>query len=328
MYGKARMTDAAQYPGRRSRIQMRKKGYVEMRYYDVPQKEWVLALTGDKWKRKYGEGIPYLHIHNLCEVGLCRYGTGELILDKKVCPFGPDMISVIPASFPHTTNSTEGTKGYWEYLFFDPRTILTEAYEGDPVRIARCMKTLSAGAMFDTFGKYPHLAKLADIVLDEMKNRKEFYLERVHAIMTAFVFELLRLCGQDRGELIRQEENMLMKSALAYMDKNFASQIRIKDLARECSISETHFRRLFSESFDVSPAEYLSMVRVLKACERMKKLDEPMSVVAMKCGFSTISTFDRNFKNVLGITPYQWKKNPDNFESHLLTVNIAVKKGW
>ena len=36
---------------------MKKRGYVEMRYYDVPQKEWVLALLGQEWVRAYGEGI-------------------------------------------------------------------------------------------------------------------------------------------------------------------------------------------------------------------------------------------------------------------------------
>ena len=44
---------------------MKKKGYVEMRYYDVPQKEWVLALLGQEWVRAYGEGIGYL-IFTIC----------------------------------------------------------------------------------------------------------------------------------------------------------------------------------------------------------------------------------------------------------------------
>ena len=52
---------------------MKKRGYVEMRYYDVPQKEWVLALLGQEWVRAYGEGIGYLHFHNLFELGIpCR----------------------------------------------------------------------------------------------------------------------------------------------------------------------------------------------------------------------------------------------------------------
>ena len=98
----------------------KKKDKVELRYYDIPQKEGVLALTGDEWIREYGDGIDYLHFHNLMEVGICRFGTGDLVLDKRIERFGPDMISIIPRNFPHTTNSDPGTVGQWEYLFLDP----------------------------------------------------------------------------------------------------------------------------------------------------------------------------------------------------------------
>ena len=43
----------------------KKKDKVELRYYDIPQKEGVLALTGEEWVRVYGEGVDYLHFHNL-----------------------------------------------------------------------------------------------------------------------------------------------------------------------------------------------------------------------------------------------------------------------
>ena len=36
---------------------MKKKDRVELRYYDVPLKEGVLAMLGDGWVRAYGDGI-------------------------------------------------------------------------------------------------------------------------------------------------------------------------------------------------------------------------------------------------------------------------------
>lgn len=44
---------------------MKKRGYVEMRYYDVPQKEWVLALLGQEWVRAYGEASG-IFIFTIC----------------------------------------------------------------------------------------------------------------------------------------------------------------------------------------------------------------------------------------------------------------------
>ena len=67
---------------------MKKKEKVELRYYDIPQKEGVLALLGENWVRSYGDGIDYLHFHNLLEIGVCRSGTGELVLDSRIVPDG------------------------------------------------------------------------------------------------------------------------------------------------------------------------------------------------------------------------------------------------
>lgn len=308
---------------------MKKKSYVEMRYYDVPQKEWVLALMGDEWVRVYGEGmVNSLHFHNLYEVGICRGGTGEMVFDKKVLPFRPGMISFIPKGYPHTTNSTPGTKGFWEYLFFDPEMILKSVYGTNQLKIRQTLSVISRDVMYGETKNYPAFTRLVNEIMEEMKKKDRYYIEKVHALLAALLFEAVRILdlGDERVQI--RGEKVAITNALRYVDQHYAEPIRIEDLARECSISETHFRRLFSEAFSISPVEYLNMIRVIKACDLMKTSDEAMSTVASKCGFTTVSTFDRNFKNVMGVTPYQWKKDPKNYESRLLEVNVSVKRGW
>ena len=54
---------------------------------------------------------------------------------------------------------------------------------------------------------------------------------------------------------------------------------------------------------NMSPLEYINQVRIRMACEHLKRTDEPIAEIAVKCGFSTNSTFNRNFKQLLGVTP-------------------------
>lgn len=307
---------------------MKKKDKVELRYYDVPQKEGVLALLGDGWVRAYGEGIDSLHFHNLVELGICREGTGEMVLNGRIAPFRPGMISVIPKNYPHTTTSTPGTLGFWEYLFFDPAMVLRKVYAGEELKIRRLMGIISRDVIYGEIAKYASLTRIANEIMDEMRVRDDYYIEKVHALLAALIFEIIRIL--DRGEeQVEIRGNMgTIRGALDYVDQHYAESIRIEDLAKACNISETHFRRLFSEHFKISPIEYLNMVRVLRACDLMKTSDDSMASVALKSGFSTVSTFDRNFKAVIGVTPYQWKKDPKNYESRLLEVNVSVQKGW
>ena len=77
----------------------KKKDTMELRFYEVPQNEYVLALLGDSWIRDYGHDESNLHFHNLMEIGYCKHGTGELILNEESKPYEPAMVSIIPFNF-------------------------------------------------------------------------------------------------------------------------------------------------------------------------------------------------------------------------------------
>lgn len=52
----------------------KKNTVIELRYYEKPIKEPVLAMLGESWIREYGkdtngEMINNLHFHNLMEIG-------------------------------------------------------------------------------------------------------------------------------------------------------------------------------------------------------------------------------------------------------------------
>ena len=104
--------------------------------------------------------------------------------------------------------------------------------------------------------------------------------------------------------------------------------MKAKEIAEVCGMSETHFRRVFEEYINMSPMEYVNLIRIQRACEMMKKTNDSMDEVANKCGFTTTSTFNRNFKKFLNTSPYQWKINPDNYENKLLNYKIQAMKGW
>ena len=49
---------------------MNGKKQVEFRYYDIPQGEIVLPLTGEGWNKEYGEGRDKLHFHNYFDTAM------------------------------------------------------------------------------------------------------------------------------------------------------------------------------------------------------------------------------------------------------------------
>jgi AraC-like DNA-binding protein len=53
-----------------------------------------------------------------------------------------------------------------------------------------------------------------------------------------------------------------------------------------------------------------------------------MEEVAVRVGYPTVSTFNRNFRKIVGTSPYQYKKSRDNYEGKLLNFKVSAKKGW
>ena len=76
------------------------------------------------------------------------------------------------------------------------------------------------------------------------------------------------------------------------------------------------------------PLEYINTVRVYTACELLETTDDPVADIAHKCGFTTNSTFNRNFKQLMGVTPLEWRKRPESYEQQLLRFDIHSEKGW
>jgi AraC-like DNA-binding protein len=312
----------------------RKKPSMQFRYYDPPQKERCLALLGQSWVREYGNGIDYLHFHNLMEIGYCRQGNGILVLNDRCLPYESGMISVIPRNYPHSTNSEVGTTSSWEYLFLDPEEMLREVYPDSDYNRSQLLEIVQRDAIFGKQGRFPQLTSITIAIMEEMRYKRDYYIEAVDNLLKSLIFEIARIIGsRDSSEVkhvftVNREGVAAIRPALDYVGVKYAEQMKIEKLAELCCMSETHFRRLFAEYMGMTPVDYVNMVRIRMACELMKKTNDSMSDISLHCGFTTASTFNRNFRKLIGVTPYQWKKNPENYESALLKFHITAAPGW
>ena len=305
----------------------KKTGSAEFRYYEVPREEAVLALMGNKWIQVYGENINNLHFHNLIEIGYCHYGAGELVIEENQYRFGAGMVSCIPANFLHVTKSDTHVRAFWEYLYISPADILKQ--QGKPMQETRnIIDAVNRSAFFIKVEENPIFVTLIRAIFEEMQNKNAYYRECVGGLAYTLLYEIARFNGRGNVQSCGKNNSLQLENAIEYVERNYPNNFKIADLANECHMSETHFRRVFQEKMNMTPVEYVNFVRIKKACELIDKTDISMEDVAEKVGFITPSTFNRNFRRIIGTSPYQWKKRPDNHEGKLLEYKISALKGW
>ncbi len=65
--------------------------------------------------------------------------------------------------------------------------------------------------------------------------------------------------------------------------------------------------KLFRQALGRSPRQYLTELRVRMAATRLHATDEKIVTVANNVGFITLSSFNRAFRQMMKLTPRQWR---------------------
>ena len=94
----------------------------------------------------------------------------------------------------------------------------------------------------------------------------------------------------------------------AFIDKNLHGTIHTEDLSAVARRSPAHFARSFKHSFGESPHAYVMRRRFEKACHLMIASSESLSQIALSVGFSDQSHLCKRFKEALGQSPSNWRR--------------------
>ena len=87
------------------------------------------------------------------------------------------------------------------------------------------------------------------------------------------------------------------------MDRAFAEPLDVHRLAQIAAMSEAHFIRTFRATFGETPHRYLQRRRVERAMFLLRTTDTSVTDICFDVGFSSLGTFSRTFRDVVGEPP-------------------------
>lgn len=94
-----------------------------------------------------------------------------------------------------------------------------------------------------------------------------------------------------------------------YIDLNFREKPSLEALAKRAALSPVYFHKLFTAYFGISPAEYISALRLTAAKQALIATDSSIADIAFACGFSSQSYFNYKFKSEVGVSPLKYRKD-------------------
>lgn len=94
----------------------------------------------------------------------------------------------------------------------------------------------------------------------------------------------------------------------AYINEHCSEKLTLEEMASRSGYSKYHFSRIFRENAGMSFYEYYLRQRLLLCCRLLSDNTLPMTEVSGRCGFGSLATFNRVFKQHEGMTPTQYRQ--------------------
>ena len=140
------------------------------------------------------------------------------------------------------------------------------------------------------------------------------HTERLYATLTIFCklsqnqdFQQLASSSFMQFYQSNEKQNEPIQKVTQYILQNFQKNIQVEDILNIANMSNTTFCIAFKKTYQVTYQEYLKTIRIGYACRLITNGVKTISEIAYSSGFENLSNFNRQFKQVKGVTPSQHK---------------------
>ena len=244
------------------------------------------------------------HSHSAVEVILTTEGVVACTVDGRVCQVRKGEVLIIPQDTIHSLAMEENS---CRYIFL---------FEADTVTSMRDIKAM------DTYFSSPfHLRDGGDahiriremlLRMQEVYENREMlwntvccsYILRIYAILARWYLDEIRTMPEHDVHSLKSE---VFSAVMTFINDHFREKISLDSVAEFSGFSRYYFSRSFRQQTGYSFKEYLRRKRVEAAADLLARTGKPMRDIAVECGFGSIATFNRGFRETKGCTPSQYR---------------------
>lgn len=256
------------------------------------------------------------HVHPEYELNLLMHGKRQLLFGNRSYIIEEGTLVLVDSNRIHMTNAVEGDPdAYYERIILYISKEKIEEYD-------RIFPELEMGSFFRQYdGIYVlspgerqrtmHMFETVKQELDSEQGKSQTLIDLTIIRFFISFWRSRRPAAYLAGEQGRQKKG---KSSVAhdvseYIQAHFCEQIRLEDLAKRFSISESYLSRSFKDMIGMGITEYINILRIRRAQELLEDSRLSVAEIARAVGFESASYFGRVFQKHLAIPPRQYRKD-------------------
>lgn len=253
------------------------------------------------------ERFPY-HWHEAIEILFVLEGELEIRVNQDDYQLRAGDIFLVNRNELHFINSrTVFGKTHVLALQFESSFFKKQGIDIEQKRFYLNSKEVRAGSMSVLDEIKYILANMMNLVL----NRTKLYHLKIKIMLLDLVVILLEhfeVPTQTKNKQIENDQRLI--EILKYMNSHcIEAHIGLQDIAKEFSLNPQYLSRYFKSNVGVSLKKYLDNMRLNKSLFALRTTDKTVTELAYNFGFPDNKAYYRVFKEVLGITPIQYREH-------------------
>jgi len=264
------------------------------------------------------EILPYIkigwHVHPEYELTLFTESSGRMFIGDHTSHFGPGTLLLLGPHLPHYMRNDEIY--YQGHQHLRLRAIVVH-FAGDFLgeKFFDVPETTGIKALLERSARGLLIApriteqlggQMEQLLLADKPKRLFCLLDILQQLSVADGHQSLASLGYQPGS--RQHDAERINRAFAYLLQHYRGEISLEEIAEHIHMSKPSFCKFFKSRTGKTFTRVLNEIRVGHACKLMQAQDMPVSEVAYRCGYSSVSYFNRRFRQITGYAPQAYRK--------------------
>lgn len=104
-------------------------------------------------------------------------------------------------------------------------------------------------------------------------------------------------------------QDLYIKQAIEFIDTNYSRKITIEEIASYVGVNRKYLSKLFSDSLNESPQNFLINFRLSKACDLLVNTNLSVNEISNSIGYSDAFLFSKVFKKFKGVSPKFYRES-------------------
>lgn len=228
-------------------------------------------------------------------------------MGNAVQPFAAGSLYLIGTNLPHAFGSSPDQRrgAEWTVVHFLPE-VWGDAFWTlpGPSGAARLLQWARQGLQL-----HPQESRKFELELTTLE--KKTGMRRIAGWLE--MLEELSHCPHRVLNPVPMQESQMderLQAVLAWLERNAAdAEMTQAQAAKKLHMSPAAFCRFFRKSTGRPFHRYVNEVRVARACGSLTGSQENIAEIAFKAGFGNLANFNRRFREILGVTPREYRKS-------------------